>query len=175
MMAYERSQSTMDNFGKFIHQFQPENKILIRKIERIVIKSYRQHVFNIYSNIHKWKTAAQQHTHTHTHSLTYIYIYIYIKKLIHSNAYTHTHTQRHICIYVDTNIKPDLGTHKHTCTYIYIFTEIHARLCSPTNSHPYMPTQRYTKIFTHVYINNCHVMAHGDEEVGMILPSPPLN
>ena len=26
MMAYERSESTQDNFGKFIHQFQPEAK-----------------------------------------------------------------------------------------------------------------------------------------------------
>ena len=26
MMAYERYKSTQDNFGKFIHQFQPETK-----------------------------------------------------------------------------------------------------------------------------------------------------
>ena len=35
MMAYERSESTWDNFGKFIHKFQPETKTLIRKLERI--------------------------------------------------------------------------------------------------------------------------------------------
>ena len=44
MMAYERSESTQDNFGKFIHQFQPETKTLIRKLERILIKLYRENV-----------------------------------------------------------------------------------------------------------------------------------
>ena len=33
-----------DNFGKFIHQFQPEIKTLIGKLERILIKLYRQNV-----------------------------------------------------------------------------------------------------------------------------------
>ena len=32
------------NFGKFIHQFQPEIKTLIRKLERILIKLNRQNV-----------------------------------------------------------------------------------------------------------------------------------
>ena len=32
------------NFGKFIHQFQPETKTLIKKLERILIKLYRQNV-----------------------------------------------------------------------------------------------------------------------------------
>ena len=44
MMAYERSESARDNFGKFIHQFQTETKTLIRKLERILIKLYRQNV-----------------------------------------------------------------------------------------------------------------------------------
>ena len=43
-MAYERSKSAWDNFGEFIHQFQPETKILIRKLERTLIKLYRQNV-----------------------------------------------------------------------------------------------------------------------------------
>ena len=34
----------LGQFGKFIHQFQPETKTLIRKLERILIKSYRQNV-----------------------------------------------------------------------------------------------------------------------------------
>ena len=46
-MAYERSESARDNFGKFILQFQPETKILIRKLERILIKLYTQNVFII--------------------------------------------------------------------------------------------------------------------------------
>ena len=37
MMAYERSDSALDNFGKFIHQIQPETKTLIRKFEKILI------------------------------------------------------------------------------------------------------------------------------------------
>ena len=37
MMAYERSESAGDNFGKFIHQFQPETKIVLRKLERVLI------------------------------------------------------------------------------------------------------------------------------------------
>ena len=43
-MAYERSESARDNLGKFIHQFQRETKALIRKLERIFIKLYRQNV-----------------------------------------------------------------------------------------------------------------------------------
>ena len=38
MMAYEGSENVQDNFGKFIHQFQPENKTLTRKLEKILIK-----------------------------------------------------------------------------------------------------------------------------------------
>ena len=47
MMAYERSESAWDNFGKFIHQFQPETKTLFRKLDRILIKLYKQNVFII--------------------------------------------------------------------------------------------------------------------------------
>ena len=42
MMAYEGSKNTRDNFSKFIHQYQPEIKTPIRKLERILIKLYRQ-------------------------------------------------------------------------------------------------------------------------------------
>ena len=57
-MAYERSESTRVNFGKFIHQFQSETKTLIRNLERISIKLFRENVSLMY--------------------LYYIYIYIYI-------------------------------------------------------------------------------------------------
>ena len=43
-MDYEESESARDNFGKFIHQFQPETKTLIRKFKRILIKLYRQNM-----------------------------------------------------------------------------------------------------------------------------------
>ena len=36
MIAYEGSASAVDNFEKFIYQFQPETKTLIRKLERIL-------------------------------------------------------------------------------------------------------------------------------------------
>ena len=55
MMPYKGFESTRDNFGKFIHQFQPETKRLIRKLERILSKLYRQNVF----------TSWYVYTHTH--------------------------------------------------------------------------------------------------------------
>ena len=82
MMAYERSKSTQDNFGKFIQQFQPETKTFIRKLERILIKLYRQNVSLLFYqtciNERFLPNHTQRHTETHTHTHTYIYIYIYI-------------------------------------------------------------------------------------------------
>ncbi len=69
MMAYEGSKSGRDNFGKFIYQFQPETKTLIRKLERIL--NYRDKICLYY---------LMKHTHTHTHTHIYIYIYILKKK-----------------------------------------------------------------------------------------------
>ena len=43
-MTHERSESAWENFGKFIHQFQPETKTLIWKLKRMLIKLYRQNV-----------------------------------------------------------------------------------------------------------------------------------
>ena len=44
MMAYEGPKSARDNFGKFIHQFQPETETPIRKLEEILKKLYRQNL-----------------------------------------------------------------------------------------------------------------------------------
>ena len=44
MMAYETPESTQDNFGKFIDRLQPKTKTLVRKLERILIKLYRQNL-----------------------------------------------------------------------------------------------------------------------------------
>ena len=41
MMAYEWSESVQDNFGKFTHQFHPETKALLRKLESNLIKLFR--------------------------------------------------------------------------------------------------------------------------------------
>ena len=59
MMAYEGSESTQDNFGKFIYQIPPEIKTLIRKLERISNKLYWQNLLLLFNK-------------------TYVYIYIYI-------------------------------------------------------------------------------------------------
>ena len=53
MIAYERTESAQDNFGKFIHQFQPETKTLIKELERILIKSYRQNVSLLFNQTFK--------------------------------------------------------------------------------------------------------------------------
>ena len=46
MMAYKRSESARENFGKFIDEFQPKTKTLVRKLERILIKLCRQ-IFSV--------------------------------------------------------------------------------------------------------------------------------
>ena len=75
MMDYEKSESAQDNFGKFIHQLEPETKILIRKLERILMKLYRQNVSLLFNQTHR-----QTDTNTHTDTRTQIYIYIYIER-----------------------------------------------------------------------------------------------
>ena len=86
-MAYEKSESAQDNFGKLIHEFQLESKTLIMKLERIFIKTYRQNAslsFNqtclnerVLPNYTHMHTHTHTHAHTHTHTHIYIYIYIY--------------------------------------------------------------------------------------------------
>ena len=49
MMADERFESARKNFGKFIHQFQPETKTLIRKLET---KLYKQNVSLLFNHIY---------------------------------------------------------------------------------------------------------------------------
>ena len=62
MKAYEGSKSAWDNFGKFIYQFQPETKTLIRKLEKILNKLYRQNLPLLYNE-----------------TCLNLYIYIYIR------------------------------------------------------------------------------------------------
>ena len=49
-MVYGVFESVRDYFGKFIHRFQPEIKALTRKLERILIKLYRQ-IFSLLRNV----------------------------------------------------------------------------------------------------------------------------
>ena len=79
MIAYGRPGSARDNFGIFIHQFQSETKTLIRKLERIIIKLYKENVSLLFNQTCLNERLMPNHTHTHTH--TYIYIYIYIKEI----------------------------------------------------------------------------------------------
>ena len=72
-MAYEGSESTQDNFGKFIHQFQPEIKTLIGKLERILIISYRQNVSLLFNQTCLNERLLSNYT---------FYIYIYIHFII---------------------------------------------------------------------------------------------
>ena len=48
----KRTKSTWDNFGKFIHQFQPESKTLIKKLEKILIKLYKPNVSLLFNYIY---------------------------------------------------------------------------------------------------------------------------
>ena len=52
MMAYDGSESACDNFGKFIYQLQPENKILIKKLERILNKLYKQNWSLLFNEVY---------------------------------------------------------------------------------------------------------------------------
>ena len=79
MMAYEGSESARDNFVKFIDQFQPETKTLIKKLERVLNKLYRQNLSWLFNETNLNERLLSNHTHTHTHVYIYIYIYIYIK------------------------------------------------------------------------------------------------
>ena len=78
MMAYEESVSVRDNFGKFINQFQRETKTIIRKIERILNKLYRQNVSLLFNETCLNERLRPNYTHTHTHTHIYIYICIHI-------------------------------------------------------------------------------------------------
>ena len=75
-MTDERSKSARDNFGKFNDQFPPETKTLVRKLERILIKLYRQNVSLLFYQTCLNEGLLPNYTHTHTH--THIYIYIYV-------------------------------------------------------------------------------------------------
>ena len=72
MMAYE---STRDNFGKFLYQFQPKTKTLIRKLEMILNELYWQNLSLLFNE-------------------TYIYIlWCGIKYLSHSGSLFFAHVK----------------------------------------------------------------------------------
>ena len=65
-------------FDKFIQQFQPKIKTLIRKLERIFKRLCRQNVSLLFNQTCLNERLQPNYTHTHTHTHTHIYIYIYI-------------------------------------------------------------------------------------------------
>ena len=71
-MAYEGSKSARDIFDKFIHQFQPETKTVIRKLERILIKLCRQNVSLLFSQTYLNEWLIRNYTpHTQEHTRVY--------------------------------------------------------------------------------------------------------
>ena len=67
MMAYERSENAREDFGLFIYPSQTETMTLIRKLERILIKLYRQNVSLQFNQtcLNEWLLPNYTHTHTH--------------------------------------------------------------------------------------------------------------
>ena len=73
MIAEERAEITQKIFGKFIHPFQPETKTLIRKLERILIKLYRQNVSLLFNG-----TCLNERQLPPPYIYIYVYIYLFI-------------------------------------------------------------------------------------------------
>ena len=118
MIAYESSESTRKNFGKFIHKFQPETKTLIRKLERILIKLY-------------WQNVSSLLIQTSHINITYIYrpkdiyMYIYIRHIyIYIYIYLYMYRRIYICMCIYTYT----GIYLYTHNYIYIYIFIYAYL-----------------------------------------------
>ena len=93
-MTDEGSESAWDNFGKFIYQFQPETRTLIKK-NWIVNKLYRENVYLLFietclnQRLPSDYTRTHTHTRTYTHIYIYIYIYICIYKISRPKVYDH--------------------------------------------------------------------------------------
>ena len=71
-MAYERSKSALDNFGKFIYQLQHKDKTLVWKLERILI--------NYIDKMCLYQLNPTDLNDGLLHIYIYIYIYIYMWK-----------------------------------------------------------------------------------------------
>ena len=125
------------------------------------------------------------HTHAHTHAYTRTHTHVHTCTL--SLTHTHIHQQTHPPIHTHTRayVQSLTYTHQHTPTHTHTHTHTHVHTCTlsirhPPHTHtkkmlfnPYIKKRKNTEIEkqSHSYQNNCHVIAHGDEEVGMILSS----
>ena len=103
MMTYEESERAQDNSSKFINQLQPKTKTLVSKLERILIKLYRQHVSLLFNEICLNEGLLSNYTHTFLSlSLSlYIYIYMYVHK--HLSTYIQKYLYIHIYVYTYTH------------------------------------------------------------------------
>ena len=88
MMAYEESYTARDDFVEFICQFQLETKTLIRKLEMMLNKLYRQNSSLLFN-----ETWLNIYIYIYIYIyMIYIYIYIYtriIKKVSRLFSYEH--------------------------------------------------------------------------------------
>ena len=94
-------------------------KTLVRKLERILIRLYKQNVSLLFNqtclNEGQFPTT---HTHTHTHTHTYIYIYININRILHEikfNGEYQPNDIKHVYGHYDDNI--DQG-HSIKCGFV---------------------------------------------------------
>ena len=70
-MAYEKSKSAQDNFGKFIYQFQPKIKTVIRKIK--LNKTCTQNVSLLFNQI-----CLYIYIYTYIYECVYVCMYVYV-------------------------------------------------------------------------------------------------
>ena len=73
MIAYEGSESAWDYFHKFINLLQHKTKALVRKLEKILKKLYRQHVSLLFNQTCLNKRLLPNFTNTYI-----IYIFTHI-------------------------------------------------------------------------------------------------
>ena len=110
-VVYEIPESARDNFGEFIHQFQPETKT---KLKRIFKKLYRKSVSLLFNQT--WlnerllpnysPSLSLTHIHTHTHWYTHAYLYVCVCVCV--CICVHTHTDIYIYIYIEREREREL-------------------------------------------------------------------
>ena len=146
-MAYERSESARGNFGKFIFQQLTKTKTFVMKLERILIKFYRQNVFLLFNQI------------CLNEGLLPDYIYMCVCVCVYSYAYVSIYMCVCVCVYVFLCIF--LWTyicvyiHVFVCIYIYIYIYSFIYMYSWVCLCLCVIACKYTYICLRVYIYVC--------------------
>ena len=135
-MTYEGSESAWDNFGKFIYQFRPETKTLIRKLEKILNKFYRQNLYLLFNEtcLNEWLLPNYTYFKIHDPAAhpdtdTQKYHCSLVKRQINHNIYIYIYTQTHLFVYIyiytpthiNIRMKIYMYTHRFTCEHMYIY------------------------------------------------------